>query len=90
MAALAAGRPVESSTYYFRGATFFETSDDPLCLAYEIIVVCTGEREPAAREAQIFSSIVNEAPRYLPRCSQALQRDRIVVGLVARTVKQGH
>ena len=28
MAALAAGRPVEPGSYYFRGATFFETSDE--------------------------------------------------------------
>ena len=33
MAALAAGRPVDPSSYYFRGATFFETAAAGLCLA---------------------------------------------------------
>jgi hypothetical protein len=47
MAALAAGRPVEPHSYYFRGATFFETSAVRYAWITEHIIVCTGEREPA-------------------------------------------
>ncbi|HUI15408.1 MAG TPA: DUF3237 domain-containing protein [Xanthobacteraceae bacterium] len=46
MAALAAGRPVEASAYYFRGATFFETSAPRYAWLGKHIVVCTGAREP--------------------------------------------
>jgi hypothetical protein len=46
MAAMAAGRPVEPSAYYFRGATFFETGAPPYAWLGKHIVVCTGAREP--------------------------------------------
>ncbi len=46
MAALAAGRPVEPDAYYFRGATFFETSAPRYAWMRRHIVVCTGAREP--------------------------------------------
>jgi hypothetical protein len=48
MAALAAGRPVEPDSYYFRGATFFETSAARYAWMTKHIIVCTGKREPAA------------------------------------------
>jgi hypothetical protein len=47
IAALAAGRPVDPASYYFRGATFFETGDARYAWITKSIVVCTGEREPA-------------------------------------------
>jgi hypothetical protein len=47
LAALAAGRPVAAGSYYFRGATFFETSAPRYAWLTKHIVVCTGEREPA-------------------------------------------
>jgi len=47
MAALAAGRPVDPTSYYFRGATFFETSAARYVWITKHIVVCTGEREAA-------------------------------------------
>jgi len=47
MAALAAGRPVEPGTYYFRGATFFETSATQYQWLTNHIIVCTGHREAA-------------------------------------------
>jgi hypothetical protein len=47
MAALAAGRPVTPNSYYFRGATFFETSAARYAWLTRHIVVCTGQREPA-------------------------------------------
>ena len=46
MAELAAGRPVVPGSYYFRGATFFETSAAPYAWLTRHIVVCTGHREP--------------------------------------------
>jgi hypothetical protein len=46
MAALAAGQPVAPGSYYFRGATFFETSAPRYAWLVRGIVVCTGEREP--------------------------------------------
>jgi len=45
MAALAAGRPVEPGSYYFCGATFFETSAARYAWLTKQIVVCTGTRE---------------------------------------------
>jgi hypothetical protein len=47
MAALAAGRSVPSESYYFRGATFFETSAPRYAWLTKHVVVCTGHREPA-------------------------------------------
>jgi hypothetical protein len=47
MEALAAGRPVDPGSYYFRGATFFETVADRYAWLGRHIVVCSGEREPA-------------------------------------------
>lgn len=45
MAALVADRPVEPGSYYFRGATFFETSASRYKWLTQSIVVCTGTRE---------------------------------------------
>ena len=47
MAALAAGRPVEPGSYYFRGVTSFETDAAPYAWLGRHIIVCTAEREPA-------------------------------------------
>jgi hypothetical protein len=47
IAALSAGAPVDPSTYYFRGATFFETGAAHYAWIAKHIVVCTGGREPA-------------------------------------------
>ena len=47
MAALAAGDAVEPGSYYFRGATFFETGSPAYAWITRHIVVCTGAREQA-------------------------------------------
>jgi hypothetical protein len=47
MAALAAGRPVEPGSYYFRGATFFETGAARYAWIAKHIIICSGVREPA-------------------------------------------
>ena len=57
MAALAAGRPVDPSGYYFRGATFFETSTARYAWLAKSIVVCTGEREPAGVTLRFFQML---------------------------------
>ena len=54
MAALAAGRPVEPGSYYFRGATFFETGDARYGWITNCIVGCTGEREPAGVKLKFY------------------------------------
>jgi hypothetical protein len=54
IAALAAGQPVEPSSYYFRGATFFETSDVRYAWITKNIVVWVGEREPAAVKLRFY------------------------------------
>jgi hypothetical protein len=54
IAALAAGQPVDPARYYFRGATFFETSDARYAWLTRHIVVCAGEREPAAVKLNFF------------------------------------
>lgn len=54
MVALAAGRPVEPDSYYFRGATFFETAAARHAWLSRCIVVCTGTREPAAVRLQFY------------------------------------
>jgi len=54
IAALAAGRPVDPASYYFRGATFFETSDARYAWLTRAIIVCTGGREPAAVKLKFY------------------------------------
>jgi hypothetical protein len=54
MAALAAGHAVEPGSYYFRGATFFETGDTRYGWITKCIVVCSGEREPAGVKLQFY------------------------------------
>ena len=54
MAALAAGRPVDPASYYFRGATFFETSAARYAWMTKTIIVCSGEREPAAVKLKFY------------------------------------
>jgi hypothetical protein len=54
MAALAAGRPVEPNSYYFRGATFFETSAPRHAWLGKHIVVCTGAREQARVNIEFY------------------------------------
>lgn len=46
IAALATGGSVDPATYYFRGATFFETSAARYAWLTRTIVICAGEREP--------------------------------------------
>lgn len=54
MAALAAGRPVDPASYYFRGTTFFETSAARYAWLGRHIVVCTGERQAALVKLSFF------------------------------------
>lgn len=54
MAALAAGRPVGPGSYYFRGATFFETGAARYGWIAKCIVVCSGEREPAGVKLKFY------------------------------------
>jgi hypothetical protein len=54
MAALAAGRSVDPSSYYFRGATFFETGAARYEWLAKHIIVCTGEREPAGVKLRFY------------------------------------
>jgi hypothetical protein len=54
MAALAAGRVVEPGSYYFRGATFFETGAARYRWITQCIVVCSGEREPAGVKLKFY------------------------------------
>jgi hypothetical protein len=54
MATLAAGRPVDPTSYYFRGATFFETSDARYGWMTKSIIVCVGEREPAVVKLRFY------------------------------------
>ena len=54
IAALAAGRPVDPASYYFRGATFFETSAARYAWLTKTVIVCTGEREPAAVKVKFY------------------------------------
>ena len=46
IAALATGKAVDHASYYFRGATFFETSAAGYLWLARQIIVCVGEREP--------------------------------------------
>jgi hypothetical protein len=57
ISALAAGQPVDAARYYFRGATFFETGDARYAWLTRHIVVCTGEREPAAVKLRFFKML---------------------------------
>jgi Protein of unknown function (DUF3237) len=54
MAELAAGRPVARGSFYFRGATFFETSAERYAWLTKHIVVCTGHREPALVKVEFY------------------------------------
>jgi Protein of unknown function (DUF3237) len=54
IAALAAGQPVDPARYYFRGATFFETSEARYGWLTRTIVVCAGERQPAAVKLRFY------------------------------------
>jgi len=47
MEALAAGREVAPGSYYFRGATFFETSASRYAWLTKHIIICDGQRQPA-------------------------------------------
>jgi hypothetical protein len=57
MAALAAGHPVAPGSYYFRGATFFETGAPRYAWLTRSIVVCTGEREPAGVKLRFYKVV---------------------------------
>jgi hypothetical protein len=54
IAALAAGGAVDPASYYFRGATFFETSAPQYAWLARQIVVCVGERQPALVRLKFF------------------------------------
>jgi hypothetical protein len=54
MAALAAGRAVAPGSYYFRGATFFETSASRYGWITNCIVICTGERQPTGVKLKFY------------------------------------
>jgi len=54
IAALAAGRPVDPASYYFRGAAFFETSAEQYLWLGRHIIVCSGEREPTGVRLKFF------------------------------------
>jgi len=54
IAALTAGGPVDPASYYFRGATFFETSAARYAWITKSIVVCTGEREAAGVKLKFY------------------------------------
>jgi len=45
---------VEPGSYYFRGATFFETGAARYGWITKCIVVCTGEREPAGVKLNFY------------------------------------
>ena len=54
IAALAAGRSVDASSYYFRGATFFETGVARYAWITRQIIVCTGERQAAGVNLKFY------------------------------------
>jgi hypothetical protein len=54
MAALAAGEPADPASYYFRGATFFETGTARYAWISKQIVVSTGEREPTGVRLKFY------------------------------------
>jgi hypothetical protein len=57
IAALAAGRPVDPASYYFRGTVFFETSASQYTWLTKHIVVCSGEREPANVKVKFYQML---------------------------------
>jgi Protein of unknown function (DUF3237) len=57
IAALAAGQPVAPDSYYFRGATFFETGAARYTWLTRHIVVCTGQREPAGVKLRFYKML---------------------------------
>jgi hypothetical protein len=57
IAALAAGRSVDPARYYFRGATFFETGAAKYAWLTKHVIVCTGEREPAAVKLKFYQML---------------------------------
>lgn len=54
IAALAAGRPVDPTSYYFRGAAFFETGAARYAWLTKHIVVAAGERAPASVHIKFY------------------------------------
>ena len=54
IAALAAGQTVDHASYYFRGATFFDTSAAQYAWLTKQIVICVGEREPARVKLKFY------------------------------------
>ena len=59
MAALAAGQPVDPSSYYFRGATFFETSAAALCLDHQVHRRLHRGTRTHCRKDQVLSAAMN-------------------------------
>jgi len=57
MAALAAGRPVDPGSYYFRGATFFETGAAHYGWLTKHIIVCSGERKPSGVKLRFYKML---------------------------------
>ena len=57
IAGLTAGRPVDPASYYFRGATFFETSAARYAWITKSIVVCTGEREAVGVKLKFYKGL---------------------------------
>jgi hypothetical protein len=57
MTALAAGRPVDPSSFYFRGATSFETAAARYAWLTKHIIVCAGQREAAAVNLQFYKML---------------------------------
>jgi hypothetical protein len=57
MAALAAGDPVAPESYYFRGATFFETSAARYAWIAKHVIVCTGARQKAAVKLKFYKML---------------------------------
>ncbi len=54
IAALAAGRPADPASYYFRGATFFTTGALRYAWITKHIVIASGERQAGAVELKFY------------------------------------
>jgi hypothetical protein len=54
IAALAAGQPADPASYYFRGATFFETGASRYAWLTKHIVVANGERHPTGVKLRFY------------------------------------
>ena len=54
MAALAGGQPADPATYYFRGATFFETGAARYAWIGRHIIISKGEREPTGVRLRFY------------------------------------